>query len=288
MDEGHFSGTVGGHVIPGSFFAGFGLFFLVLTAQRLFKAESNEEFCSNHIPERSTSILRRVSLVLIICTILGICIEGLGGQLFLGEEGHSFFRNLQHITLYTMFCFAGVVGLFESYQFLPNDSFRAAVAVALLGETIIWHEHSLMKMNLVDARIHALVAFTSFGSATLMAISVYKPDHLVPFIGSFLFMLWQGLWLFAAAYNIQAKDKFDLEENTSYFILEGVLLGIGVLVVSVFLHQQRAASSRKKENYLRVELTLDDNDDNDDALTTETEQDSSESPKSNTSGPQVV
>jgi len=261
--EGNFSGTLGGHVIPGAFFAGFGLFFLVLTARRLFKAESNEDFCANHIPERNKSLLKRVSLVLITCTILGIFIEGVGGQILLGEAGHSFFRNLQHITLYSMFCFAGVVGVFESYNRLPLDSFRAATAVALLGEAVIWHEHSLMKMNLVDTRIHALVAFTSLGSSVCMTISVYKPHHLVPFVGSFLFMLWQGLWLFAAAYNIQSEDKFDLEENTSYFILEGVFLGVGVLAVSVCLYSKRMESGIDDGDYLRVQLDREDDDDGD-------------------------
>lgn len=198
--------------------------------------------------------------MLIICTLLGICVEGLGGQLLLGEEGHSFFRNLQHITLYSLFCFAGVVGLFEAYNWLPLDSFRAAVTVALLGESVIWHEHSLMKMNLVDTRIHALVAFTSLGSAVMMGISVYKPDQLVPFVGSFLFMVWQGMWLFAAAYNIQADDKFDLEENTSYFILEGVFLGACVLAFGVCLYRKRAASTLNDGDYLRVQLNGGEND----------------------------
>jgi hypothetical protein len=56
-----------------------------------------------------------------------------------------------------------------------------------------------------------------------MAISIYRSNQLVPFVGSFLFMTWQGLWLLAAAYNIQSEEHFDLEAMTSYFILEGVL-----------------------------------------------------------------
>ena len=261
---GGFSGSVGGHVIPGSFFVGFGTFFLLLTAHRLFKAESTEDYCASHIPERNMCLLRRIGRLVVVCTLIGICVEGVGGELFLGEGGHPFFENLQHITLYTMFCVSGIVGILESNDWLPQDSFRAATALALFGESIIWNEHAKMKMNLVDTRIHALVSLTCLASSTLMAISIYRPNQLVPFVGSFLFMTWQGLWLLAAAYNIQSEEHFDLETMTSYFILEGVFLGCAVVVVAVLLHRKRASGRLVKEDdYLRVQLNTADDDEED-------------------------
>lgn len=268
--EGGFSGSVGGHVFPGSFFIGVSIFFLILTTQRLFKCDSIEDFCATHIPERNPKVLRRVGLVAVIGTLLGICVEGVGGELFLGEAPHPFFQNLQHITLYTLFFFSGVVGILESVDLLPQESFRAATATAFLAEAIIWNEHAQMKMNLVDQRIHVLVALTCLGSSVMMIISLYKPNHMLPFVGGFLFMLWQGLWLFAAAYNIRHVPHFDLEEMTSYFILEGVALGLCVLVVSICWHRKCASHGLVKDDaYARVHLSQvddDDDDDDDDAV----------------------
>ena len=259
---GGFSGSVGGHVFPGSFFIGVSIFFLVLTTQRLFNCESIEDFCALHIPERNPKVLRRVGMVAVVGTLLGILIEGVGGELFLGEAGHPFFQNLQHITLYALFFVSGLVGVLESVNWLPQDAFRAATAFAFSAEAIIWNEHAQMKMNLVDQRIHFLVALTCFGSASMMIISLYRPDQLFPFVGAFLFMLWQGLWLFAAAYNIRHVPHFDLEKMTSYFILEGLALGCCVLVVSMCWHRKRASQGPAKDDaYSRVRLTQVDDDD---------------------------
>ena len=81
-------------------------------------------------------------------------------------------------------------------------------------------------------------------------------------VGGFLFMLWQGLWLFAAAYNIKHIPHFDLEEMTSYFILEGLALGCCVLVVSMCWHRKRASQGLVKDDaYSRVRLSQVDDDD---------------------------
>lgn len=262
---GGFSGSVGGHVVPGSFFAGFGLYLLILTAQRLFKSESVDDFCASHIPERNMKLLRRIGILAVVCTLLGILVEGMGGELFLGQEGHPFFQNLQHITLYTLFCVSGLAGILESLDILPKESFRACTAAAFFAESIIWNEHAQMKMNLVDQRIHVLVALTCLGSSSMMTISVFRPNQIVPFVGAFFFMTWQGLWLLAAAYNIQAANHFDLETMTSYFILEGVAMGCCVLVVVALLHR-KFASERivKEDDYARVQLTsMEDEEDED-------------------------
>jgi hypothetical protein len=280
-DNAHLSGNVAGHVIPGSFFVGFGLFFLFLTAWRLFKAESNEEFCSNHIPERNMSLLKWVSAALVICSILGILGEGIGRWLILGDYApgtNTFFNQLQHITLYFLFVVAGSLGFFESINWLPANSFRTGISLGFLAQALIWHEHSLMKMNLVDQRIHALIAFTSLASGVFMIVSIYKPSHLVPYVASLLFITWQGAWLFAAAYNIQAEKKFDLEEMTSCFVLLGLFLVCGVILYVIILHRKRAnySSGVKHGDYLPVHfnnnLTYDNEDeDSDEAPTDESD-----------------
>jgi hypothetical protein len=258
-DNAQFSGNVAGHVIPGSFFVGVGLFFLFLTAWRLFKAQSNKEFCSNHLPEQNMSLLKWVSTTLAICAILGILGEGIGRWLILGDYSgtKSFFNQLQHITLYFLFIVAGSLGFFESIDWLPANSFRTGISLAFLAQALVWHEHSLMKTNLVDQRIHSLIAFTSLAAGVFMIISIYKPSHLVPFVASLIFITWQGIWLFAAAYNIQAEKKFDLEEMTSFFVLQGVFLGCGVILYAILLHRKRVNSSSriKHGDYLPVNFT---------------------------------
>ena len=68
-------------------------------------------------------------------------------------------------------------------------------------------------------------------------------------------MLWQGLWLFAAAYNIKHVPHFDLEDMTSCFILEGVVLGCAVLLVTICWHRKRVSQGlAKDDNYSRVPI----------------------------------
>lgn len=258
MDDNNFSGTVIGHVIPGSFFVGFGLFFLILATRRLSKADSVGEFCETHVPEKDLGLMKRIGILVIVCTVIGILVEGIGGMFTWGR----FFSNMQHITLYTLFLFSGIVGLMEAVQWLPPDSFRAGVAFALFSEALIWHEHSLMKMNFVDQQIHALASISCLGSGVCMAFSIVRPNNLAAYIASFLFMLWHGLWLNAAAVNIAAEVHWNDEHMVSYFILEGVFLGCITAVVGACIYRKHA----KGDDYQPVQFKNIDDDEGDDVL----------------------
>jgi len=94
---------VAGHIIPGVCFIGFGLFFLILTTKRLFRAESNEAFCNAYIPERNLTMMRGFSLAVIICSLFGFFLEGMGNQLLEKPGNHSFdMRNTKHFMLSTV------------------------------------------------------------------------------------------------------------------------------------------------------------------------------------------
>jgi hypothetical protein len=266
-----FSGTVGGHVIPGSMFVLAGLFFVILTLKRLWcDSKSVSDFCEHHIPERNMTILMHSGLIIMMGTMFGIFIEGCGDILFLGHSYHSFFANKQHMTLYILYFISGLVTFLESHSQLPPDSSRMAFTLAVLAEAIIWNEHSQMKMNLVDQRIHALVALTCLGASIMFTISIIRTDWIIPFMGSFLFIIWQGLWLLAAAYNIASMPHFTLEEMTSYFILEGVALGCFLLIFTVLWYRKQRQD--KYDAYSPIQMpppssfTLDDGHDNEGML----------------------
>lgn len=257
MDENVFSGTVVGHVVPGSFFAGFGAFFLILATRRLYRMGSVREFCETHLPERDLVLMKRIGILVIVCTLIGISIELTGGVIV----WHHLFANMQHLTLYTLFLFSGIVGFMESRQWLPQDSFRAGVAFALFAEGLIWHEHSLMKMNSVDQQIHALASMSCVGSAICMSVSIIRPNNLPAYMGAFLFMLWHGLWLCAAAVNIAAEKHWNDEQMVAYFCLIGVLLGCITAVVGACVYP-KLRSQGDEELYMPVQLTgMDDDED---------------------------
>jgi hypothetical protein len=244
-----FSGTVGGHVIPGSMFVLAGLFFILLNLRRLWcQSKSAADFCAHHIPERNMTILMHAGIIIMMGTMFGIFIEGCGDILFLGHSYHSFFANKQHMTLYILYFLSGLVTFLESHSQLPCDSSRMAFTLAVMAEAVIWNEHAQMKMNLVDQRIHALVAFTCLGASIMFVISIIRTDWIIPYIGSFVFITWQGLWLLAAAYNIATVPHFTLEEMTSYFIMEGVVLACFILFFTVLWY-------RKQHHYKYNEYT---------------------------------
>ena len=120
---------------------GFGSSFLRLTWTRLQSLLAASDACSKpielfldlYVPEQQPSVIYRTSTALIVSTIFGLLYEGLGAR-FLNRDLHpdyTVFHYATHLTLTLLYLFAGWTGLLEYYKYLPKDSLRASIVLAL-------------------------------------------------------------------------------------------------------------------------------------------------------------
>lgn len=229
------SGAFSGHFIPAAFFAGFGLFLLGLTARRALNAAGaggsggGESAFVVPIPEDDPRVLRGIGWTLAGCTLAGFLVEAIGGYL---AKRNLWFQSA-HECLYALYFFAGTCALLESKNLLPPDSSRCGVVTALIGEYILWHEHALMKTNMVDQRIHIILANLSLFNALVMAWSVYRgPESMVTYVLGFALLVLQGLWLLTAAFNIGINQ---VHSKTGGFLTHhnvGVIFCVEILAVA--------------------------------------------------------
>jgi hypothetical protein len=217
------SGAFSGHFIPAAFFVGFGLFLLGLTARRALAGAAVP------IPEDDPRVLRGIGWTLAGCTLAGFLVEAIGGYV---AKRNLWFQSA-HECLYALYFLAGTCALLESRALLPPDSSRCGVVTALVGEYILWHEHALMKTNMIDQRIHIILANLSLLNASVMAWSVYRgSESVVAYVVGFALLVLQGLWLLTAAFNIGINQ---VHSKTGGFLTHhnvGVIFCVQILAVA--------------------------------------------------------
>lgn len=198
------TGTFQGHALPAAFFFGFGAFLLALSLRRAraLPTGGGSTFADCHIPERNATLVRIVGGVLVACTSLGFVYEGLGGYLCCD----SFWYEASHMTLYASFLFVGAVTLAEARGRLPPDASRAALALALLLESILWHDHAIMKDDPTDRRVHIIMAQICLAGGAVFAYSVRKPGNVAAYLGGWGMLVLQSLWLITAGINADYRE----------------------------------------------------------------------------------
>ena len=230
------SGAFLGHFIPAAFFLCFGVFLLLLTARRASQGNLN-------IPESNTKVLSGIGMTLMICTALGFLVEAIGGWL---AKDNLWFQSA-HETLYFLFFFAGFCAFLESRGSLPPEASRCGVATALLGEYILWHEHALMKTNMVDQRIHIVLANVSLSNSAITAWSIYQgAQSVIAFVLSYALLVLQGLWLLTAAFNLGINEVnsktggFLTHHNVGViFCVEILAVGFGLVLGTASVYSKR-------------------------------------------------
>lgn len=234
----------------------FGASFLALAAWRWSRLESDRKqpcesssskvqvFLERHVPEANSVVILRTARALIGSTLFGLLYEGLGAR-FLNHNLHpdwTVFHYTTHLTLTTLFLWVGWTGLLEYWKLVPQDSIRAAVAVALFGETLLWHEHAVSKGNQVDARVHDYLALLSGLTALAIVASLMGTTEkannpglaFALYVSGFLGIFWQGIWFMIAAYH-QKHPLSSSEKVTAIFCVSGVGLLCTLQLVSVCL-----------------------------------------------------
>ena len=177
------------------------------------------QFLYLHVPERNPKVLKIVSKYFIGCTIFGLLYTCLGAR-YLNHDVHpdyGFFHYTTHITLLLLYLFVGYTTNLEINSYLPQDSTRVAIVVALFGETILWYDHSFTKTSNVERHLHFYLGLISAITSICLLTSILrvKPNStdnasntttsttttttspildFILYVGTFVGFVYQGLW----------------------------------------------------------------------------------------------
>jgi len=235
-------------------------------------------FLERHVPEQNPVVLFRISVALLASTMFGFLYEGLGAR-FLNHNGHPEYET--HMTITLLYAFVGWYGWLEWKQVLPQDSLRASLVLALCGEVLIWQDHVSTKMAMgcpVDAQIHSNLALVSGLTAIVTIVSMVLSSmtiqeeipsqqqptttslstintppqppthksqyHMVAFLsylGTFLGLLWQGLWFMVAAMQ-QKWPIASTSHVTVLFILQALI--VALLCQGIIMYIVRHTTAR--------------------------------------------
>eukprot|EP00751_Fragilariopsis_kerguelensis_P031653 CAMPEP_0170915650 /NCGR_PEP_ID=MMETSP0735-20130129/6323_1 /TAXON_ID=186038 /ORGANISM="Fragilariopsis kerguelensis, Strain L26-C5" /LENGTH=337 /DNA_ID=CAMNT_0011313597 /DNA_START=41 /DNA_END=1054 /DNA_ORIENTATION=- len=248
-----------GHWLPGTFLIVFGLTFLGLTVVRMRRLiarssrtriqvedaadgssgrdknalqELLEQFLMQHIPERSAFVLGVSSKAVFYSTVFGVICVLIGSRI-----SHA----ITHLGVLVLYLFVGWTGMLEAQRYLPADSLRAALCVALWGEALLWGDHGSTFAHEVDRILHVymgLIAAIGAACATLSVTGVFQHNPVMSVVlhtAVFLTLVWQGCWFVTIYVHIRWMHVPDRGCATALLFTEGLLLTMACQVVVVLL-----------------------------------------------------
>jgi hypothetical protein len=261
------SGTFIGHFIPAMCFLGLGLFFLLLSLSRARRLSPGESFTQNHVPEQDRKLLKTMAWVAVCLTCIGLLVEG-GGTCtdpsVLQRTGYSFcfFENAGHQMLYLSYGGIAPFLFLEAAHKLPLDTSRIYLALALLLNHILWREHAIMKSDMLDQRVHVLMAQLCLVHASIMLASVCKPTNLILYIAGWGLFVLQATWLLTLGVNA-GMTKLDMHKAAPLFCFQVVAVTLTILVLGAGFGAP-ASNTSNTNTYEKVHLTTNDDKDDDD------------------------
>lgn len=158
------------------------------------------------------------------------------------QKQKGFFFYAVHQTLYLLFFFVGLVGLLESVSLLPPDSARAALALALALQILLWSEHAQGKSDPTEARVHHILGDVAAFSSAAVLLSVYFRHRLELYVAGHVGVLLQGMWLMAAA-AIKLNGNVPAERVGVYFCLESLAVALAVVLSLAYVRSLLAGGS---------------------------------------------
>jgi len=200
-------GSFGGHILPGSFFIVFGVWWTTQISKiRLERGRNRERSGQRRLEKYRTFFpctLYGYSLPLepfikILSTSIGICIEF--NSSFKAEKNVA--PDNQHIIMYLMFLINSLCEVFTYYKVLVpkgTDYFTGSLAFLIEAMLFLFHiEHQ----DKFEQTIHLLLIFVISLCCLTSTIEAWMPDKLsFKYIRAF-FTILQGTWFWQIAFFI--------------------------------------------------------------------------------------
>lgn len=269
-------GSYAGHVLPGSFFVLFGLWWwfhvLALIAQaqaRLlkhrFSAVQIKRDCAFELLDFESSTWRKVPVssmsrfpvepcLKIIAATVGIIAELTKGEWSLVDKssGHfSHLNNFSHATMFSIFLFGAVVEILRFYSilFLPaaTDHLLASLGFFLVGELFYYHIDGRSEL---DQKLHVLLYIVAFSIAIVGLLEAWQRNSFVLFITRTFLVVLLGTWFIQIAHVLYGSHPWhNIASNRAFVVIAFSwhvlgLLGMcicSLVAVSLFVRMKRSA-----------------------------------------------
>jgi hypothetical protein len=223
-------GSLGGHLIPGSFFILFSMWWSYIASIRYFQSKLrstfNKEFCVS-LPFCRIRRLPVESYFKLIFSLMGVSLEFLFGFEYVKNESYSILMNesmehylspmtqqkrhsnesnedvkvlkfnknsLQHICMYFSFVLGSVIEiLLANRGEIPYKLDFVFGVFGFLIESLLFTFH-LHGRSLIDIHVHTLLLFSIVGCILFICLEIYDETQILFTYGRILCTLLQGLW----------------------------------------------------------------------------------------------
>ena len=232
-----------GHVLPGSFFVIFGLWWWFNIVAMI--AQAQPRFLRQRFSTRKTKncvfelefesatwckvpvlCMKRFPVepcLKVIATTIGIIAELTEGEWSLiNNAGHfSHLNKFSHATMFTIFLLSAVVEILGFYDilFLPaaTDHVLASLSYLLIGELFYYHIEGRSEL---DQKLHVLLYTVAFSIAVVLLLEAWQRKSFVLFITrTFLVMLF-GTWFIQIGHVLYGSHPWeDISSNRAFVVV---------------------------------------------------------------------
>ncbi len=192
-------GSFQGHVLPGSMFLLFGIWWISQLPRRflLCQQEGIPFFSTVTFPfpwKRSSRYPIEAAVKVVLCLV------AMAGELFAAtdfgkEKSLVYIGDVQHVTMYGFFMLSGVTDIlmFRHFRWIPKGTDYAVLALAYLSECILFSNHLHGRSSLdVQLHTHLLYVISACAVITLLEHN-FRKNVLLPFLRGYGTLL-QGSW----------------------------------------------------------------------------------------------
>ena len=245
-------GSFIGHVVPGTFFIMFGvwwtlrvweLFLRSLSGGRRWGQRGEDSESGGGTPRhgfscRATYPPTRVcarcccglrgrrpvdceAVLAVAASVVGMLIELLPGGAHIGGR-HMGVNNMQHATMYFFFGLVGLIGLLTPSlrRLFPNmeDIRFISLAIAFAAEAILFKFH-LMGRDAMDITLHTLLVYAIYGCVIMTLLEFKYRNQPLASLGRAFFTILQGTWFWQVGFILYnpfatpGNDGWDHEDH---------------------------------------------------------------------------
>ena len=220
-------GTFLGHLLPGSFFLGISLWWMLKSFQRYF-----------HSLQKNSPAFRSTMTYPCSCcfgclrtfefegfTKIALCVVGITGEIITAfHDGHfAYLGNGQHATMFFFFALSGLVDVLVHYRVpLPTGIEYMASILAFTVEAVLFNFH-LHGRSSLDVVIHKLLLYTIYAAIIALFVEMkFRSQPLAALFRAYCVVV-QGTWFIQVGYilynPLPGAEPWDQEDH------DNILLG---------------------------------------------------------------
>ena len=243
------------HVVPGTFFILFSLWWMVNIFCSYFVANLNQKllgkkengyrnsisftcwdpFCCNKYSKRSYQHINGgpIEIYLKLLCLIGAII----GE-YLAEKNNSSGKNVQHIIMYTFFTIHPIFELIYYYKWMeiiPKNLDYISAILAFGVEGFLFHEH-LHGRHLMDVQVHSYLIISIGLCGISVLLEMIYIDDVRPALARACFTMLQGTWFYHIAFILYPPTSsyfqpWNLEDHNQMMLVTSLFAGHLALIL---------------------------------------------------------